>query len=305
MTTHHIPVEKFRVALLQLIPAHESGENLEKGLAYCKRAKEMGADLVLFPEMWNIGYRFPVGEDDMQKWLESAIDSDSIFIKEFQSLAKKLEMAIGITYLEKWPHLPRNTVSIIDRQGNCVLTYAKVHTCDFGEEKYLTPGDDFYVSDLQTKNGSVKIGAMICYDREFPESARILMLRGAEIILVPNACPIEINRKSQLRTRAFENMVGIAMTNYAYGQQDCNGHSLAYDGIAYGEISPNKFEARDTLIIEAGEAEGIYIAEFDIEKIRYYRKSEVWGNAYRKPRKYSLLISEKVEEPFIRDDSRR
>ena len=50
---------------------------------------------------------------------------------------------------------------------------------------------------------------LTAYDREFPESARILMLKGAEIILVPNACPMEINRLSQLRARAYENMVAI------------------------------------------------------------------------------------------------
>jgi predicted amidohydrolase len=296
-------MEKFRVALLQLIPANNQNENLEKGIEYCKLAKELGADFVLFPEMWNIGYNFST--ENINEWMKNAIDVNCKFIKTFQEGAKKLNIAIGITYLEKWPELPRNTLSIIDRFGNCVLTYAKVHTCDFDNEIYLTPGDDFYVTNLNTENGEIKIGAMICYDREFPESARILMLKGAEIILVPNACPIEINRKSQLRTRAFENMVGIAMANYAGGKVDCNGHSLAYDGIAYGEIGSNNFVARDTLIIEAGEAEGVYIAEFNIEDIRKYRKREVWGNAYRKPNKYSILISEKTEEPFIRNNSRR
>jgi len=298
-------MNKFKVALLQLIPSNEPGENMDKGIKYCKQAKEMGADLALFPEMWNIGYNFPQGEMDVKEFSKTAIDSNSTFFKEFQNLAKNLEMAIAITYLEKWDGLPRNTVSIIDYLGNCVLTYAKIHTCDFDVEKYLTPGDDFYVTELNTKNGAIKTGAMICYDREFPESARILMLKGAEIVLVPNACPIEINRKAQLRTRAFENMIGIAMANYAYGKQDCNGHSLAYDGIAYGEISPNNFESRDMLVIEAGEAEGIYLAEFDIEKIQKYRKKEAWGNAYRKPKKYSLLVSEKIEEPFIRNNARR
>jgi len=298
-------MEKFKVALLQLISEEKPDDNLNKGISYCKTAKEMGADIALFPEMWNIGYNFNLREKNESEWLRNTVDANSSYFKEFQKQAKMLEMAIGITYLEKWKDLQRNSVSIIDYRGNCVLTYAKVHTCDFDAEKYLAPGEDFYVTELQTKNGSIKIGAMICYDREFPESARILMLKGAEIILVPNACPVEINRKSQLRTRAFENMVGIAMVNYAYGQPDCNGHSLAFDGIAYGETSPNKFEARDTLILEAGEAEGVYLAEFDIEKIREYRNKEVWGNAYRKPSKYSLLISEKIEEPFVRNDSRR
>lgn len=113
---------------------------------------------------------------------------------------------------------------------------------------------------------------MICYDREFPESARILMLQGAEILLVPNACPMEGNRLSQLRARAFENMVGIATCNYAYGQPDCNGHSSAFDGVAYGETQPGVVEARDTLVVEAGELEGIYPAAFPMDTIRAYRE---------------------------------
>lgn len=220
----------------------------------------------------------------------------------YQNLAKELDMAIAITLLEKFEPLPRNSVCLIDRFGKIKYTYAKVHTCDFGSEIRLTPGDDFYVTDLDTKIGNVKIGSMICYDREFPESARILMLKGAEIVLVPNACPMEINRLSQLRTRAFENMIGIATTNYAKGKPDCNGHSSAFDGIAYKIDEPC---SRDTMIIEAGEYEGIYFANFSIDEIRDYRKREVHGNAFRHPAKYKLLVEEKIEEPFIRKDYRK
>jgi predicted amidohydrolase len=282
----------FKVAMLQLLSLPTQNENLEKGIEYCKKAKEMGADLALFPEMWNIGYTFSLDVNEMK---EKAINKDNPFVNKFKQVAKELDMAIAITYLEKWDLLPRNTVTIIDRFGKCILTYAKVHTCDFNKETEanLTPGDDFYVTDLNTSVGKLKIGTMICYDREFPESARILMLKGAEIILVPNACPMEINRLTQLRTRAFENMVGIATANYAYGQPDCNGHSSAFDGIAYGEFLPGFDEqSRDTLIVEAGEQEGIYLATFPITKIREYRQNEVHGNAYRKPSKYQLIVSE-------------
>ena len=292
----------FKVALLQLLSGRTQEENLKKGIEYCRRAKEMGADLALFPEMWNIGYTFPSNIDELKA---SAVDRDSKFIRNFISLSKELNLAIGVTYLEKYEPLPRNAVTIIDRLGNCVLTYAKVHTCDFDVEKNLTPGDDFYTAELNTTNGNVKIGAMICYDREFPESARILMLKGAEVILVPNACPMEINRLAQLRARAFENMLGIATANYAYGQPDCNGHSSAYDGIACGEIRPGEMEARDTLVVEAGGAEGIYLAVFPMDRIRDYRRREVQGNAYRRPSKYHLLIAENREEPFIRNDYRK
>ncbi|HIZ56650.1 MAG TPA: carbon-nitrogen hydrolase family protein [Firmicutes bacterium] len=289
----------FRVALLQLIAAADQEGNLKKGMEFCRQAKTMGADLALFPEMWNNGYHLPPDIEQLQK---EAIAPDSPFVMSFKNLARELEMAIGITFLEKYPSGPRNTLCLFDRFGNCILTYSKVHTCDFDVERNLTPGDDFYTADLDTEQGPVKVGAMICFDREFPESARILMLKGAEIILVPNACPMEINRLTQLRARAFENMVGIATANYAYGQPDCNGHSSAFDGMAY---RPGSESPRDTLIIEAGEAEGIYLASFPMEEIRRYRENEVHGNAYRHPRKYGLLVAEQIEQPFVRPDYRK
>lgn len=286
------------VALLQLLPAAGRAGNLEKGIKACRRAKEMGADIALFPEMWSCGYHFPV---DLEAVKQEAIEREDHFVRTFQKLAGELDMAIGITFLEKYEPQPRNSLCLFDRFGNCVLTYAKVHTCDFGDEKVLTPGEDFYVADLDTAQGIVKVGAMICYDREFPESARILMLQGAELILVPNACPMEINRLSQLRARAYENMVGIATVNYPHGQPDCNGHSSAFDGIAYRIDEPG---SRDTLIVEAGENEGIYLAPFSMDEIRAYRNREVHGNAFRRPKKYGLLVSEEKAEPFLREDYR-
>ncbi len=292
----------FKVALLQMIAGKTQQENLEKGIAWCRQAKAMGADLALFPEMWNNGYTVSA---DIGEFKKSAISRDGEFVNAFAELAKELEMAIGITYLETYEPLPRNTLTVFGRFGKRVLDYSKVHTCDFDVEQNLTPGEDFEVADLDTEDGIVKIGAMICFDREFPESARILMLKGAEVILVPNACPMEINRLAQLRTRAYENMLGIATANYAYGQPDCNGHSSAFDGIAYGEIRPGTVESRDTLIVEAGEAEGIYLAAFPTEKIRDYRRREIHGNAYRHPDKYRMLVSQERNEPFIRADYRK
>lgn len=292
-------VETLRVALLQIMPEKTLKGNLEKGLEYCKRAKAMGADIALFPEMWSCGYNIPEAIDELQK---EAVSLCGQFVSSFGEAARKLDMAIGITFLEKYEPLPRNTLCLFDRFGRKAFVYAKVHTCDFGDESRLTPGEDFYTADLNTEKGDVKVGGMICYDREFPESARILMLKGAEIILVPNACPMEINRISQLRSRAYENMVGIATVNYPYGKTDCNGHSSAFDGIAY---RPQSFTSRDTLIIEAGEGEGIYLADFPLDKIRKYRNSEVHGNAYRRPERYHMLVSEEILPPFIRDDRKK
>lgn len=298
-TRKEFDMQQIRVALLQLLPEGSIEANLRKGLDACKTAKELGAEIALFPELWNIGYNLSSDPAELKK---RAVPADGAFVSAFGDLARELEMAIGITFLEEYSPAPRNTLCLFDRFGKKVLTYAKVHTCDSDDERLLTAGDDFFVSGLDTAEGTVKVGAMICYDREFPESARILMLKGAELILVPNACPMEINRISQLRARAFENMLGIATVNYPKGKPDCNGHSTAFDGIAY---KPSLPESRDTLLVEATEQEGIFFADFPVDEMRNYRQREVHGNAYRHPQKYSLLVSEAIEEPFIRQDYRK
>lgn len=192
------------IAFLQLLPGKTQEENLEKGLLACRKSKEKGADIALFPEIWNIGYDIDQEPETLRKL---AVSVDSPFVTVFQELAKELQMAIGITFLESYHPAPRNTICLFDMYGKPVLRYAKVHTCAFDVEARLTPGDTFYVKTLQTAKGPIKVGAMICYDREFPESARIMMLKGAELILVPNACPMEINRLAQLRGRTYENML--------------------------------------------------------------------------------------------------
>ena len=288
-----------RIALLQIAPTGSLEGNLRKGLDCCRKAKALSADIALFPEMWSNGY--DIYSRPPEFWMNDAIDADHPFVSSFAEEARDLGMAIGITLLEQTEEGVRNSFILFDRHGERKLLYAKVHTCDFGEERNLTPGNDFPVADIDTKEGMVKVGAMICYDREMPESARILMLRGAEIILVPNACPMEINRLSQLRARAFENMVAIATCNYPSAVPDCNGHSTIFDGVAYLPDTP---QSRDTCILEADENEGIFIADLNLKELRQYRKTEVHGNTYRRPELYKDIIKTTIEEPFIRSDRR-
>jgi predicted amidohydrolase len=289
------------VALLQMAASGcDQQANLAKGEAFCRQAKSMGADIVLFPEMWSIGYTLPrvSAPHEQAAWWRHAIDSQDYFVRHFQALAQELNMAMALTYLEKRAHALRNAVSLIDRYGAMRLTYTKVHTCDFDTEAVLTPGEDFYVCTLDTEHEAIKVGMMICFDREFPESARVLMLKGAELILTPNACMLEPNRIGQFRARAFENMVGVAMANYAAPQ--ANGHSVAFDGIAF-----DAHGSRDTCLVEAGEEEGVYLAALDMARLRAWREHEVWGNAYRKLRAYQLVTMPAVAPPFVRADARR
>ena len=290
---------KLKIALLQIASADSLEANLRKGTEYCRRAKALGADIALFPEMWSCGYTIP---EDIERLKGMAISADGEFVSAFGKLAAELEMAIAVTFLEQHEPLPRNTVCLFDRFGKRCYSYAKVHTCDFGDEARLDAGDEFFVAELDTAQGVIKTGSMICFDREFSESARILMLKGAELLLVPNACPMEINRLSQLRGRAYENMLAIATCNYPASQPDCNGHSTVFDGVAY---LPGLPSSRDTCMLEAGEGEGVYIAELDVDTLRRYRETEVHGNAYRRPELYSKLVGEEVDSPFIRADKKR
>jgi len=209
-------------------------------------------------------------------------------------------MAIGVTFAERWSGgSVRNAFALVDRHGDAVLSYAKVHTCDFGADAAYEPGDGFRVADLDTRIGPVKVGGMICYDREHPESARLLMLQGAELVLTPNACTLEKHRLEQFRTHAFENMMAMAMTNYAWPQY--NGHSTLVTGIALDAEG----RSLDTVVVEAGEEEGVVCGDIDIASLRRYRAREIWGNAYRKPHQYTAISEMAVVSPFIRADDRR
>lgn len=300
-------MKSFKIGLVQEKAfANSIDMNLKLGLEYVRKGKELGVDIVLFPEMWSNGYNPPYEdafdnpfdesyEEERKKWLEEAIDEESNYVKSFREVAKKLKIGVVITYLSKGKKAPQNTALVIDKIGEILMKYSKVHTCDFSLEVLLQGGEEFKVCDF---NG-VKLGIMICYDREFPESARILMLKGAEIILVPNACDMNPARINQLSTRAFENMVGVAMANYP-GEKW--GNSCAYSPIVFDE-SGNYI---DNNIVKANSLEeGIIVAEFDLDKIRDYRRNETWGNAYRKVKAYDKLIDNKVEEPFIRINNKK
>lgn len=280
-----------KVALLQMMPDQNNQQfNLKKAKAFCRKAAVLDADIAFMPEMWNIGYtRFkPDLPEAQDEFFNQALAKHGKEIQEFSKLAKELDMAIGVSYMQLWDGPPRNAITLFDRYGEEVYTYAKVHTSDMKTtESGMTPGDDFYVGVLDTKIGKINVGSMICFDREFPESARILMLNGAELVLTPNACGLDDNRLDQFRIRAWENQMCVAMTNYP--KPLYNGHSCAYD--QDGKI-----------VIVAGEKEGIFLANFDIGKLREKRNKTSLGNAYRRPHKYQELISFKKDSIWNRND---
>lgn len=293
-------MKKIKIALLQLHAPNSVEEALEKGLVACKEAKKNNADIALFPELWSNGYKFfdPKNPSEKKHWLENALTDQSSFVCEHQDLAKELGMAIGLTYLEDQKEEPLNTFCLIDMNGKIVLSYSKVHIVAFSMEQYCASGNKFEVSTLETKVGPMKVGAMICFDREFPEPARVLALKEAELVLIPNCCIFDDHRIAQMKTRAFENKIALAMTNYPASHEEANGMSLIISPISFTHNESGQGKYKENLLLKTGPEEGIYYCELDLDEIREYQKNAIWGANFRHPNAYAEFVKEGTNRKF-------
>ena len=275
----------FKVAVLQKRSLNrEMSKSINIIISNMELAAEKGADILLLPECFITGYELPIENKD-------ALTDDSEFIQTLCSAAYRLRIGVVATALTRGRTKPQNSAFIIDKDGKILIKYSKVHTCDFADERCLESGDEFKVCDFH----GVKIGIMICYDREYPESARVLMLGGAEIILVPNDCGAMKPRIQALSTRAYENMVGIVMANP--NGENC-GNSCAFSPICWDR---NGVCVDNTIFLADEMTEGLYYADFDMEELRSYREREMMGNTFRKVKAYGDLLSDDIGYPFIRD----
>ena len=272
----------FRVAVLQMRSVNREYErNIKTIIKYMSDAKQNGADILLLPECFITGYDLTIDN-------ASAITENDL--APLCENAKELNIGLVAAALTKGKSNPQNSAFVISKDGKILMKYAKVHTCDFADEKVLESGTEFKVCDFD----GVKIGIMICYDREYPESARVLMLKGAEIILVPNDCGSMRPRLQALSTRAYENMCGVAMAN---PNGENAGNSCAYSPICWdrnGECVDN------TLLLADAETEGLFYADFDMDAIRAYREREMMGNTFRKVKAYVELLNDEIQYPFVR-----
>ncbi len=275
----------FKVAVLQKRSEKRAyEENIKTIIKYMAEAKKENADILLLPECFITGYDLTVDND-------SALSEQDL--NPLCDTAKIMGIGLVATSLTKGKNSPQNTAFVISKNGEILMKYSKVHTCDFADERVLEPGTAFKVCDFD----GVKIGVMICYDREYPESARILMLKGAEIILVPNDCVSMRPRLQALSTRAYENMCAVAMAN-PDGKNA--GNSCAYSPICWND---NEECVDNTLLLADAETEGLFYADFDMNAIRAYREHEMMGNTFRKVKAYSELLNGEIQYPFIRKDN--
>ena len=259
-----------RIAVGQLGAGADKRENLERMVRFAAQAARAGADLVVFPEA-----AMAVGEPgaDLTPVAEPI---DGPFAAGLGEAAARYGIALVAGMFEPGgPERVYNTVVAFGPDGTLLGSYRKIHLYDaFGgrESDRIQPGDG---TTLVFQLGDLKFGVMTCYELRFPEIARHLVERGAEVLLLPAAWvrgPLkEMHWETLARARAIENTVYVA----ASGQ--VSERSIGMSAI---------FDPMGVMIVSAGETEGVAIGEASPERLAEVRRTNP-SLAMRRPDVYA------------------
>ena len=198
-------------------------------------AGEKGAEMVVLPELWNVGY-------DLENIAEHAEDTSGPSLALLREYAKKYSMVVvGGSIMERKGDKYYNTCFVFGKNGEIISKYRKAHlyTHGFEESKYFENGDELVLFEVD----GVKIGMMICYDMWFPAFARNLALRGAEMLLLPGQWPFK-------RIKTMHSFcVARAMENYC-NMLACNNYGSSIAVAANGEIIATAGQEPEVLIVD-------------------------------------------------------
>lgn len=218
-----------------------------------RRAAAAGARLLVTPELSLTGYAL----GDRVAELAEPADGDSA--RAVSRIAAAHGVAVVYGYPERDGQAVHNSVALVGPDGTVLAGYRKTHLYGGYETAHFAPGGRLVV---QADLDGVRIGLLVCYDVEFPETVRAHALAGTELLVVPTALmrPYEIVPETVVPARAWENQLYIAYTNRLgrEGEFDFAGLSVlaAPDGTA---------PAR------AGRDEQLLVAEVDTGRLRASR----------------------------------
>lgn len=264
-----------KVAAIQMSmsPAYE--ENIAKADKMVQEAAAKGAKLILLPELFERRYFCQIEDYARFDYAEDAESSKTL--SHFSALAKKLNVVLPVSFFEKKNAAYFNSIAIFDTDGSLRGIYRKSHipTGQCYEEKfYFSPGDTGF-KVFQTAVGKIGIG--ICWDQWFPETARILALKGAEILLFPTAIGSEPVLPKDSKAHWQNAMIGHAAANVIpvvaanrVGREDDVNSTMTFFGSSF---ITNQYGEK---LAELGrEEEGIIYSEFDLRAIDDERRG--WG----------------------------
>ena len=266
---------KIKVAITQMSCVDDYETNVKKAEELVRKAAKAGANVILLQELFSGLYFCQV--EDYEKFDLAEERSKCRLIKHFQKVAKELGVVLPISFFERDNNAFFNSLVMIDADGKDLGLYRKTHipTGECYEEKfYFSPGNTGF-KVFKTKFGRIGVG--ICWDQWFPETARILTLKGAELILYPTAIGSEpvLVRDSMPHWRntmcghAAANIIPVCASNRV-GLEKAKNSERTFQGYSfianqYGEV----VESMDRV------EEGFRIHEFDLDEITKERIS--WG----------------------------
>jgi len=292
-----------RVALVQFQGNRDRDANLEKILRYGREAADGGADIICFPELATTMYFCHEENDAYKEWAEPEANAVT---EQVAALAQETGTTIVLPFFERAEDGTLfNTAILIGPDGAILGKYRKSSIPRMprsatptdgasNEQYYFEPGDlGFPV--FETASG-VRVGLLICYDRHFPEAARVLALRGADVILIPTATYrswIQESWEIELRAHAIANSVFVGGVNKVGVDVDGAEGRPHFGGSLF--IDP-----RGRVLVRAeGDGDTIIYGEVDPAEIEDTR--DLWGFfRERRPEQYLPLVDPSLIEPAAR-----
>jgi len=248
-----------RIALAQLQASHDKQQNLEKARIFIEKACRQQADLIVFPEV----FMAFIDHSTQLRHHQVAESLDGPFVQSLAAMAKSYKIHLICGMLEKHPIdelRVYNTIIFLNETGKLIHHYRKTHLYDafsFAESRHFVAADNGF-EPVKTRFGS--LGLLVCYELRFPEIARSLALKGAEILIVPTAWVHGLMKEEHLLTlakaRALENTVFVCVA-------DQTGNIYSGRSIIYNPMG--------VTIASRGEDEGLIFADIDqgeIDRIR-------------------------------------
>ncbi len=278
------------VAATQMACSWDIDANLANAEALVRKAVADGANIVLIQELFATPY---FCKDQLEKHFDLAESVDDCrVVRRMSALAKELGVVLPTSFFEKAGNAYFNALVVLDTDGQVVSHYRKTHIPDgpgYQEKFYFSPGDTGFQVSL-TAFGSIGVG--ICWDQWFPETARSLVLQGAEILFFPTAIGSEPVTGVQSRDHwqramqghAAANMVPLVVSN-RIGHEDGETCSLDFYGSSFiADHTGAKVE-------EAGyDSEQVLLHTFDLDAIATERSG--WGLFRdRRPEHYGALLT--------------
>jgi beta-ureidopropionase len=239
----------------------------EKHLPFIDEAGKKGVQILCLQEVFNGPYFCPSQDS---KWCDIAEAVPGPTVARLSEYAKKYKMAMIIpVYEREMAGVYYNTAAVVDADGTYLGKYRKNHipqTTGFWEKYFFKPGNLGYPT-FQTRYA--KIGVYICYDRHFPEGARLLGLHGAEIVFNPSATVAGLSEylwKLEQPAHAVANGYYIAASNRVGTEAPWNiGH---FYGQSYFCDPRGKF-----LATGSRDADELVVAEMNLDVIEEVRRT--------------------------------